>query len=487
MVVAILSRLLFWFYTGRIWEDALISVTAARQVWEGGGLTHHAIEPRVHSFTSALGQLILIIGEGFGTGQGILVMRIASLAAAVAAIYYAYRICLKFRLGWAPQTFFLGFLALSHLHIFFGMAGMETQIAVALILAAVHYWLECRFVALGVACGLAVMCRPELALFGLTGAIGVLVWHRASFLRFAVCGVVTAAPWYIFATLYYGSPLPHTIRVKSIAMMRTPFASIEEIWSYIKHWSWRQIAPFYDYWAAYRAPIPDGIIMTTAAVFFALFLYGIWRTAKEDRRSVVISSFILGYVAYMILTTNGGYSMWYLPPMTAVMALFVAAGLSGLPSAAAIVLLGVYVLPLPFTLVLDRLVQQNIEIGVREHVGRALDHLMGPNDTAMLEPLGYIGWYAFNKTIYDYPGLSSKIAFEAMKKRRNLLHMIDELRPSYIVLRANELKTMHEFFPVMSKEYEPQEHFAVDASARNDFGGLSYYSSDYEFTILKKR
>lgn len=52
VVTAVLIRLAFWVYTDRIWEDALISATPARNVWEGFGLTHHASEPRVHSFTS---------------------------------------------------------------------------------------------------------------------------------------------------------------------------------------------------------------------------------------------------------------------------------------------------------------------------------------------------------------------------------------------------------------------------------------------------
>jgi hypothetical protein len=52
------SRLTFWFYTGRVWEDALITRTAARNVWEGVGLTHHASEPHVHGVTSPLGSKV---------------------------------------------------------------------------------------------------------------------------------------------------------------------------------------------------------------------------------------------------------------------------------------------------------------------------------------------------------------------------------------------------------------------------------------------
>jgi hypothetical protein len=34
ITLALVVRLAFWFYTGRVWEDALITITAARNVWE---------------------------------------------------------------------------------------------------------------------------------------------------------------------------------------------------------------------------------------------------------------------------------------------------------------------------------------------------------------------------------------------------------------------------------------------------------------------
>src|ERR1700751_2055518 len=65
LLAALTVRLVFWLYTGRIWEDTLISLTPARNAWEGFGLTHHASEPRVHSFPSSLGEVIMLIGEAF--------------------------------------------------------------------------------------------------------------------------------------------------------------------------------------------------------------------------------------------------------------------------------------------------------------------------------------------------------------------------------------------------------------------------------------
>src|SRR4029077_19883485 len=76
IALALVLRLVFWFYTHRVWEDALITITAARNVWEGVGLTHHASEPRVHSFTSPLTVLIPLLAEQFNAG--LLALRLAT-------------------------------------------------------------------------------------------------------------------------------------------------------------------------------------------------------------------------------------------------------------------------------------------------------------------------------------------------------------------------------------------------------------------------
>ena len=73
MLLAVGLRILFWAYTDRIWEDAIITLSPARNFWEGYGLTHHIPEPRIYSFTSTISILVFLIGEPFG--QAINLMR----------------------------------------------------------------------------------------------------------------------------------------------------------------------------------------------------------------------------------------------------------------------------------------------------------------------------------------------------------------------------------------------------------------------------
>jgi hypothetical protein len=84
--------------------------------------------------------------------------------------------------------------------------------------------------------------------------------------------------------------------------------------------------------------------------------------------------------------------------------------------------------------------QRQIEMKVRLAAGLRLSELMKPEDTAVLEPLGYIGWAARNKTIYDMPGLGSQVSVDALKAKPNP-SLTDALRPDYAVLRPRDAET----------------------------------------------
>ena len=158
-----------------------------------------------------------------------------------------------------------------------------------------------------------------------------------------------------------------------------------------------------------------------------LFLVGLIMGAFRQPKLLVAGVAVLGFLAYRNSTVMISYYMWYLPPFTALAVVVSGYALSQLAikaavsaSALALVLAGSYAMHLPFSMPLDKKVEQAIEINVRERTGHLLAALMTKaDDTVVLEPLGFIGWAAFNKTVYDYPGLGSKVAVRAVKKYAN--------------------------------------------------------------------
>lgn len=496
IVLAVGSRLTFWLYTGRVWEDALITITAARNVWEGFGLTHHASEPYVQSFTSPISVLIPIVGEAFNAG--LLALRLSSLAASVATIYFAYRIGVLLAFRWVAHVLVLTFLACDQLHIFFGMGGMETQVVTAVALATLYFYLANRWWALGFACGFATLSRPEFVMFLLPPlGLAVLIFHRRALHKVAIPALAVALPWYLFATLYYGSPVPNTIVAKSWSYQIGMFsASWEEIWNFTLR-SWRDYAPFKEFWVSHEAPLPDVILKAIVALLLVLVLIGVIIAAKRKPALLIAAVAVIGFVGYRNSTIMNSYYMWYLPPFTALLFILAGYGLSELAARAwwpalalGMILAFAYALPMPFSMPLDKRVQEKIEVDVRQRTGYLLAGLMkNPDDTVVLEPLGFMGLAAFNRTIYDFPGLGSKVAVGAVKtlapppRVAGLLHA---LQPTYAVLRPNEFGDLMRRFPETAAKYELAARIRVAPGLTLRNMGYSYRLIDHDFRILRR-
>ena len=153
-------------------------------------------------------------------------------------------------------------------------------------------------------------------------------------------------------------------------------------------------------------------------------------------------------------------------------------------------LLTMYVMHIPFTYPLDREVQIKVEDGVRREVGSYLDEVMGEGDSMVPEPLGYIGWEAFNKTTWDYPGLSSAVVTDALSAlpddRRNILELISALQPTHLALRENEWNGLQQMFPDVAVEYRVLREFTSSPDLDLSRGGVSYFSIDTHFFVLER-
>ena len=494
IVLGLVVRLTFWLYTGRVWEDALITITAARNVWEGFGLTHHASEPRVHSFTSPLSVLIPLIAGPFH--GWLIALRLANLAASVAAIFFAYRIGVLLAFHWAAQILVLAYLACDQLQIFFGMTGMETEVVTAVALGVIYFFMQRAWWWLGIFCGLATVSRPEFIMFLLPPVgVALLVRHHRAIFRVATPALAIAILWYGFATLYYGSPIPNTIVAKSESFRHGFFSTS---WEFMWHFtveSWRDYVPFKEFWMSARAPLPDAVLKAIALTALLLFVVGLLVSARRRNALLIGGVAVISFALYRSTMVLNSYYMWYLTPFLALAFLIAASGLSWLalrlPRLAVMVGLTLalaYALHLPFSMPLDKKVQRKIEAGVRAKAGSILNAMMTEKDTVVLEPLGFIGWAAFNKTVFDYPGLGSKVAVRAVKNMvaPSLAELIDALQPTYVVVRPHELADLQRRFPPTAAKYELAAWVHSGSKVILKNWGYEYSVMDDDFRILRR-
>jgi hypothetical protein len=515
VAVAVVVRLAFWLITDRVWEDALITVTHARNAVAGLGLTHHPGEPVTHGFTSAVSVLIPLAGEVVVHGSGIFVLKVASLVAAALTIVVAARLCARLGLGRWPTVLALLYLAVDQNQIFYGMAGMETQVAVLVLLWSVDALMSAGPKRIGLTFGLAVLTRPDFLLWDGLASLDLLArirWRAVQ--AFLVAGLILA-PWIIFTTLYYGSPIPNTILAKSAHFVTPPPIGLDPLglagW-FVTSFADRGLAllrtftPFYEDTLVVSAPLPLGLAFFVSIIVWVLAIVGATRTWRiPGWRAAVL--FAGAFTVYRLVLLPGAYFDWYVPPHTAILILLVAAGidrLRPLPTfdprpVVAVVVAVLLAAHLPFTTGLEAKLQQNIENDVRRQVGLELGRLMKPGETVATESAGYYEFYS-NAKMYDYPGLTSPTARTTIASlpsdRRGIEDMIDALRPDWLALRPPEWDAVRFRYPDTANGYSVVEtvssppgsiEFDPEGRPRIDFLGYRKDASSWQILIVHRR
>jgi hypothetical protein len=515
MAGAVAARVVFWAITNRMFDDALTTITHARNVPLGLGLVHHPGEGHVHGFTSALGVLIPLVGELIREGSGMLAMRLASLAAVCVALAYARFLCRDLRIGPFPTAFLLAYLAFDQNMIFFGMSGMETQVAVAILLAGLYHVRRADFIVAGIWLGLAPLVRPEFVLW-LAPAFLYLAYINLR-RSFASAGIAAAivTPWLVFTTLYYGSPIPNTIIAKSTS---NPIPSLVADGSLGPWFDWLlsqisghiviliyHLQPFREVWSTAATPIPSPVLIAVAIVVLYFFVLGL-AAARKMRDLWPALGFLVLFFAYRIYFIPAiNYYEWYLPPFLAVLMVIVALGmqrmsvsLPAVPRTVAVVLSVAFAIHMPFSFAVDRQAQ-TIDDQVRTNAALYLESTVQPGQSVVSESAGYIGFYGDVK-LYDYPGLTSKASVRALQalppKERDIPHLIASVNPDWLVMRPWELDALRAELPDVAARYEVEKVFEASGvseanlntpgATRIDVAGYEVYDVDAKFMVLKR-
>lgn len=507
MLLALVTRVIYWQVTERKFEDGLITIAHARSVAEGIGLTHHPGEPVTHGFTTALSVLIPTVGELLDflpQMDGFLMLRLVSLVAVVAAIFFANRIANGLGVATFPKAFALLFLAVDYNHIFYGMAGMETQVGVAILLGSVDAAMRRSVLQAGILFGLCPLARPDFLLFVGPALLGWFLADRRSAIRVGGLAAAVVAPWVIFTTAYFGSPVPNTIYAKSLRYPTDIPATINPgtWWDFVSEkvaerelW-WHTFTPFLENGFVVDAPLLVFFSTAIAVGFIGFGLVGVARTVKVPGWAPALA-FLGLYTVYRMLSLPPDYYEWYYPPITGLLAICAAAGLTHLARVGprtirvmSVGLVAAFAWSFPAHVVLDERIQHDIENKVRVPMGLWLRDNVPPGQTVTSESAGYVGYFGRVK-LYDYPGLTSKEARAFMEElgedRNSITQLINAARPNFIVMRPNELEVLRSEFPDAASAYAEARRFSVPPQESDlSWGGVTYVNIDRDFIVLRR-
>jgi hypothetical protein len=498
------ARVVFWVMTDRRFEDALITVKHARNAANGLGLTHHPGEPLTHGFTSAVSVLVPLVGELLHEGSGFLALRLVSLLAFLVAIACAAGIGRRLGVSDWLMVFPLAYLAFDENQIFYGMAGMETQIATAVLLATIYALMSDRVLLVGALLGLALLVRPEFVLLVVPALVYLAIRRRRDAIVAAAMTTLVLFPWVAFTTLYYGSPIPNTIRAKALRYA-PDFPALTDPVGWITY-SWNQLeelralrlvwTPFLENNFVVGAPV-DVLVLAWAAIAFMTFaVAGAWSGRRVSAWSVAVAYGVL-FLLYRIYLLPPDYYVWYVGPFMALAAVAAGGGLALLARvlpraaiAASVCLAVAFSVHMPFTFVLEQRVQSRVEDRVRKPMAEYLDWVVKPGERVVSESAGYVGYYS-NVTLYDYPGLTSPGALHALRalgtERNTLQELTNAVRPEWLIMRPGEWAELEKRFPTTAALYTPVREFKVAWAGHGvEYGGLEYSSFDSDFIVFRR-
>ena len=294
-------------------DDAYITFRYARNLVEGHGFVYNPGE-HVLGTTTPL-YTLLIAGLALTSGS----RDFPSLALAVNALAGAASVGLLYGLGKrlighrAPATAAALLWAVAPHSVTFAIGGMETDLAIALLLATSYAHVTGRSHTMAILSALALLARPDtVILLGLLWLDLVLARRRIPW-REGATALALLAPWLIFGTLYFGSPLTISAAAKSITYRLPPGADLVRL---IQHFS----TPFFEdaflgsYWR-----------LIGFAVYLLLCGLGGLRVVRRDRRAWPLLAYPYAYLI-IFAVANPLLFRWYLSPPLPFYFLFIVAG-----------------------------------------------------------------------------------------------------------------------------------------------------------------
>jgi len=495
--------ILFALYTDDRWEDWYITFRASRNLALGHGLVYNPGE-RVQTFTSPLGTLIpaLLSALTFNRSEDLVMWlyRLVNATALGITGIFLLKIARGLDLQRYPTLLLLGLFSTNILIIDFSINGMETAFMM-LFLSWYLYLLLVRpknlVGQLALVFSGLMYTRPDGFIYGGAIAVGFLIFQpcfhddirsRKDFIliftKAAVLGAIIFLPWVIFTSLYYGSPIPHTIVAKAAqhkpySMIEFPLDVARSLFSFVFRMKSVNTANgmfLRPYGAAYA---PESGMLRLDHIFnhaLGVAAVFIWFLPLVNKKARAISFALFVLVVYLSDISGQGAMPWYVANLS--LLAIVTLSLTGQTASSrektaegvSFICALVLLLNASFFITSAALIKEvhnENDVNNRKEIGLWLkDHAKTPHDTVMLEPFGYIGFYSGLK-MYDFPGLSSPEVTEAIIRHKIHSHvemapLVEDLRPDWIVLRPAEIDGIKAANPgLLINDYDVAKIFDV--------------------------
>lgn len=432
-------------------EDALITYRYSANIVAGKGFVFNAGERVLGTTTPLVTLLLAFVSLPFGSHSvrevATVVMPVFGLMAGVAA-YFALA-------GRGVSRAAAGLeMCLLYMHIELirtGIGGMETP--VVLLLMGLSLWAlgNNRPVAVGILCGLLVLCRIDGGIWAALIVLALLFKSPRKAAISALTAFLTILPWVLFAFIYFGNCLPNSMLAK--AVIRPGREGILLSSQHILK---------YALWYVNGTGFTKSLYLFPIWLLFLIF--GARRLLQQDRRNLwPVVAFPIVYALTMYLGRSPRFE-WYLLPITYTCMILLAVGIVDyyqklerlIPSRArspiaaliTLILVANYCVTTVPVLIRRMSYLATREDCVRTAVGKWLKNNTPSSASVAMEAIGYQGYYS-ERRIVDMAGLVTPKVVEFKSSTGLNGQVFDDVleyfKPDYIVLRSFEVDTNHHF------------------------------------------
>ena len=529
-VLAILARIWVEWTTHSTAEDFLISLRYAENLAAGRGFVFNP-GAHVLGTTTPLYTLLLALAAWLHL-HAVLTGKALNILADGGTCYLLARLLARPEIRQPVAGLFAATLyAFSSTPINISISGMETALVTCVCLAAILAYIARRSLALYVLGALLFLLRIDgLLLFALL-ALGLALQERRIPWRDLVLAVLLVLPWVIFAIVYFGSPIPTSFIAKITVYAHgvTP-AWVNKpafVTQFLGGWFQTLLTLLFLLGSAcicvsvYQllAPKMNHPLASLARDTEAQRKDKEEKNEKEeaDARSQADTAalsegrtqrktdspspyegegaggevlfvpllWLLIYYGTMLTSHVPAFAWYFLPPWPVYLGI-AALGTSWIVSrigrelsdsavrplrrawAPALLLFGLFgVAHLP-SIRRDIARTQRQEDSLRVPIGLWLRAHAGLNETILLEPIGYVGYYS-RRPILDMIGLVSPEVLPSYRTSRALYDIIRRLHPDWLCLRPGEVQVLkREGMPLPNATYAYVREFHVPGR-RPDF------------------
>jgi hypothetical protein len=434
-LLAIATRVYLYRSIGYTADDALITLRYAENLSQGKGFVYNENEKVLGTTTPFLALITALLLQL--KINGILAFFGLNLIADLFTAFLLFRIFQNESpvISIIPPVLFL----FNPETVQWSLSGMETQISIAFIFGAIYFSSENRWNLAFVMAAFAVWTRID----GIAIAVALTAVYVFRYKRFPLLPVLLLigilAPWILFATFYFGSPIPNSAIAK---------ASLGGS----------------DYFHAFKEILFRGFLHlhSFGAPFFLLAVIGTWHIGRQKRELLVLPIWTWGY-AFSYTLAAGAMHPWYYAPFYAGYLALTWAGLvyliqripllqKAVVSASIGVIAILIVLSLSYRRA-ERLQEMQAQLyGINGRVGLWMKENSPPNAVFAVKDIGYTGYYSRRKML-DLAGLVSPETI-SFRSRADFLGPIQKFHPDYFAFSAGQIRNLKLNKSGLMKDYE---------------------------------